>query len=113
MKITDIEAIAVVWPPPEKQFWTAFRPIGRVSELVVRVHTDDGIVGIGEAHGAGMPFPGIYQQKEDGTIEASGASRIVVDVLKPLLVGEDPLDTELLWEMMFRLNHHVGWASKG
>ena len=113
MKITDIEAIAVVWPPPEKQFWTAFRPIGRVSELVVRVHTDDGIVGIGEAHGAGMPFPGIYQQKEDGTIEAAGASRIVVDVLKPLLVGEDPLDNERLWEMMFRLNHHVGWASKG
>jgi len=61
-----------------------------------------------------MPFPGIYQQKEDGTIEASGASRIVVDVLKPLLVGEDPLDTERLWEMMFRLNiTWVGLARAG
>ena len=37
MKITEIEAIAMVWPPPEKQYWTALRPIGRVSELIVRV----------------------------------------------------------------------------
>ena len=50
--------------------------------MVVRVHTDDGIIGIGEAPGTSMPFPGIYQQKEDGTLEAAGASRIVVDVLK-------------------------------
>lgn len=113
MKITDIEAIAVVWPPPEKAFWTAFRPIGRVSELVIRVHTDQGLVGIGEAHGAGIPFPGIYKQNADGSLEAEGASRVVVDVLKPLLVGEDPLDNERLWEKMFQLNHQRGWAGKG
>ncbi|MCH7606347.1 MAG: mandelate racemase/muconate lactonizing enzyme family protein [Chloroflexi bacterium] len=113
MKITDIEAIACVWPPPEREFWTSFRPIGRVSELVVRVHTDDGLVGIGEAHGAGMPFPGIYKQNPDGSLEAEGASRIIVDVLKPLLLGEDPLDNERLWEKMFQLNHHRGWAAKG
>ena len=83
MKITDIEAIACVWPPPENHFWTSFRPIGRVSELIVRVHTDQGLVGIGEAHGAGMPFPGIYKQNADGSLEAEGASRVVVDVLKP------------------------------
>lgn len=113
MKITDIEAIALVWPPPEKHFWTALRPIGRVNELMVRVYTDDGIVGIGEAHGAGMGFPGIYRETADGAIEAAGASRLVVEVLKPLLVGEDPLDNERLWEKMFRLNHQVGWASAG
>ena len=113
MKITDIEAIALVWPPPEKHFWTALRPIGRVSELLVRVHTDDGIVGIGEAHGAGMGFPGIYREINGGAIEAAGASKLVVEVLKPLLVGEDPLDNERLWEKMFRLNHQVGWASAG
>ena len=113
MKITDIEAIALVWPPPEKHFWTALRPIGRVNELLVRVYTDDGIVGIGEAHGAGMGFPGIYRETADGAIEAAGASNLVVEVLKPLLVGEDPLDNERLWEKMFRLNHQVGWASAG
>ena len=113
MKITDIEAIACVWPPPENHFWTSFRPIGRVSELIVRVHTDQGLVGIGEAHGAGMPFPGIYKQNADGSLEAEGASRVVVDVLKPLLLGEDPLDNERLWENMFRLNHQRGWATAG
>ena len=113
MKITDIEAIALVWPPPEKHFWTALRPIGRVNELLVRVYTDDGTVGIGEAHGAGMGFPGIYRETADGAIEAAGASKLVVEALKPLLVGEDPLDNERLWEKMFRLNHQVGWASAG
>ncbi|MFQ6030806.1 MAG: mandelate racemase/muconate lactonizing enzyme family protein [Dehalococcoidia bacterium] len=113
MRITDIEAIALVFPPPDKHYWTALRPIGRVSELVVRVHTDQGMVGIGEAHGAGMPFPGIYRQDPDGSLHAEGASRIVVDVLKPLLVGEDPRDNERLWSKMFELNHEIGWAMKG
>lgn len=53
MKITDVEAIALGWPTPEREYWTALRPIGRVSELLVRVHTDAGFYGIGEAHGAG------------------------------------------------------------
>ena len=113
MKITDIEAIVLVWPPPEKHFWTALRPIGRVNELLVRVYTDDGIVGIGEAHSAGMGFPGIYRETADGAIAAAGASKLVAEVLKPLLAGEDPLDNERLWEKMFRLNHQVGWASAG
>ena len=113
MKITGIEAIAVVWPPPEKQFWTALRPTGRVSELVVRVHTDDGLVGIGEAHGAGMPFPGIYRQDAQGNLQAEGASKVEVEVLKPALLGEDPLDNERLWDQMFGLNHYPGWAAAG
>ena len=113
MKITDIEAIALVWPPPEKEYWTALRPIGRVNELLVRVHTDEGITGIGEAHGADMGFPGIFRQGADGSIEAAGASKLVVEVLKPLLLGEDPLDNERLWHKMFRLNHEIGWATTG
>jgi L-alanine-DL-glutamate epimerase-like enolase superfamily enzyme len=113
MKITDIEAIVLVWPPPEKHFWTALRPIGRINELLVRVHTDEGIVGIGEAHSAGMPFPGIYRQDAQGKIHAEGASKIVVEVLKPLLLGEDPRNNERLWDKMFQLNHQIGWASAG
>lgn len=113
MKITDVEAIALVWPPPEKQYWTALRPIGRVSELIVRVYTDTGLVGIGEAHGAGMPFPGIYKQDGSGNIQPEGASRVVAELLKPALLGEDPLDNERLWDKMFALNHYPGWAAPG
>ena len=113
MKITDIEAIVLAWPPPEKHFWTALRPIGRVNELLVRVHTDNGIVGIGEAHSAGMGFPGIYRENAQGEIEATGAAKLVAEVLKPLLMGEDPRDNERLWDKMFRLNHEIGWATTG
>ena len=113
MKITDIEAIAVAWPAPEQAFWTSLRPIGAVSELVVRVHTDQGLVGIGEAHGSGMGFPGLYRRDADGKIQAEGASRLVVEVLKPLLVGQDPLDNERLWDLMFGLTFQRGWATQG
>ena len=113
MKITDIEAIVLVWPPPEKEFWTALRTIGRVNELVVRIHTDEGIYGVGEAHSQGAPFPGLYTQDAAGNRQAAGAARLVADVLKPLLIGEDPRDNERLWDLMFNLNHQVGWAAAG
>ena len=57
MKITGIEAIVLVWPAPEKDYWTSLRTIGRVNELIVRVHTDTNIVGIGEAHSSVPRFP--------------------------------------------------------
>ena len=113
MKITDVEAIALVWPAPEREYWTALRPIGRVSELLVRVHTDAGFYGIGEAHGAGQGFAGIYRQDADGAIHADGASLAVVDLLKPMLLGKDPVDHELLWDEMFGLCHRIGWAGSG
>ncbi len=113
MKITDVEAIALVWPAPEREYWTALRPIGRVSELLVRVHTDAGFYGIGEAHGAGQGFAGIYRQDPDGSLHADGASRAVVDVLKPMLLGRDPVDNERLWDEMFGLCHRIGWAATG
>ena len=113
MKITDVEAIALVWPAPEREFWTALRPIGRVSELLTRVHTDAGYYGIGEAHGAGQGFAGIYRQDAAGAIHAAGASRAVVDLLKPMLLGRDPRDNEGLWDEMFGLCHRIGWAASG
>ncbi|MEC9309500.1 MAG: mandelate racemase/muconate lactonizing enzyme family protein [Chloroflexota bacterium] len=113
MKITDIEAIVMVWPSPEHEFWTALRPAGGYSELVIRIHTDNGIVGIGEAHGSGLPFPGIYKKGPDGQIYPEGASKIVIDLLKPMLIGQDPRDTERLWDEMFKLNHSIGWATHG
>ena len=54
MKITYVEPIVVAWPPFENSFWTSLNRIGQVSELVVLVHTDEGITGIGEAHGGSM-----------------------------------------------------------
>src|SRR5581483_10724900 len=52
-------------------------------EVIVRIQTDDGLVGIG------------------GTAPAP-ARMIIEDHLAHLLVGEDPADIERLWDQMYR-----------
>jgi hypothetical protein len=49
MKITGIEATAIS-VPVKASFWTSLAMGGgkAVSELIVKVHTDDGLVGLGE-----------------------------------------------------------------
>lgn len=108
MKITDVEPIVVSWPPFENSFWTSLNRIGQVSELVVLVHTDDGIIGIGEAHGGSMHYI-----DNTGVAHISGAGSTVTDILKPLLIGENPLDNERLWSKMFGLTYQKGWSQIG
>ncbi len=105
MKITDVEPIVVSWPPFENSFWTSLNKIGQVSELVVLVHTDEGLVGIGEAHGGSMHYIDNL-----GVAHISGAGSTVTDILKPLLIGEDPLENERLWSKMFALTYQKGWS---
>jgi L-alanine-DL-glutamate epimerase-like enolase superfamily enzyme len=108
MKIIDVEPIVVSWPPFENSFWTSLNRIGQVSELVVRVHTDEGIVGIGEAHGGSMHYI-----DNTGVAHISGAGSTITDILKPLLIGEDPLNNERLWSKMFGLTYQKGWSQIG
>ena len=108
MKITDVEPIVVSWPPFEHSFWTSLNRIGQVSELVVLVHTDEGIIGIGEAHGGSMHYI-----DNTGVAHISGAGSTVTDILKPLLIGENPLDNERLWSKMFGLTYQKGWSQIG
>lgn len=108
MKITDVEPIVVSWPPFENSFWTSLNRIGQVSELVVLVHTDEGIIGIGEAHGGSMHYI-----DNTGVAHISGAGSTVTDILEPLLIGENPLDNERLWSKMFGLTYQKGWSQIG
>src|SRR3990170_4688630 len=108
VKITDVETYALIWPTFEKPFWMSIAPIGNVSELVVKVHTDDGIVGIGEGHGGQLV--GIVG---DYTKRVTGAAAIINEGLKKLLIGEDPLRNDYLWEKMFRETYKVGWSIPG
>jgi L-alanine-DL-glutamate epimerase-like enolase superfamily enzyme len=72
MKITDIEVFQVSWAPDDKpQQRSAF----------VRIHTDDGLSGIGEA----SPM--------QGGIASLG---IIARDVAPALIGEDPLDHAVL-----------------
>jgi len=65
----------------------------RVSPLV-KVETDEGVFGIGECH-----------HDENGF----GAQDVVLNVIKPILLGEDPFDLErLLFKMETRTSYYGG-----
>lgn len=78
MKITQIETIRVKAHP--QIIW-------------VQVHTDAGIVGLGESWYA----PTVIQAA-------------VHDWFGPLLIGRDPFAIERHWEAMFRLSDHAGFG---
>jgi len=99
VKITNVEAIALA-APFEKFFGGLdkvpahiLRPaanqvthprLGQAS-TIVRIETDEGIVGIGEA--LGLPTPEI-------------TATIVAGHFKRLLLGQDPRDTAVIWESL-------------
>src|SRR4051794_8079820 len=72
MKIRDIEAFQVAWAPNDS-------PAQR--SAFVRVHTDDGLTGIGEA----SPMQG-----------GAASLGIVARDIAPRLIGQDPLDHAVL-----------------
>ena len=82
MKITRIETIRVHAPS------RAQRGI-----IWVHVHTDTGLVGLGETYYA----PSVVQAA-------------VHDWFGPLLIGRDPFEIERHWEAMFRLSDHAGYG---
>ena len=76
MKITDVKTYLMHAAPPGKGGWAAR------NWLFVRIETDDGIYGVGEASG----WPRVVQT--------------AIQDLTPLLVGEDPFHIERLWSKM-------------
>ena len=66
---------------------------GPIQWLWVRIHTSDGLVGLGETY----PWP-----------EAESA--IVLKRLAPVLLGRDPSCIDRLWSDMFLAISFSGWA---
>ena len=95
MKVTSLETYFLSAPLPQAVRTSTHR-ITSVSEVIVRLSTDAGLMGIGEAHG---PF--LFQQGPEGL-------RTVKDILTaitPLVVGQDPFDTERIWQDLFALTY--------
>lgn len=61
--------------------------------LWVQIHTDDGLVGLGETF-----------------YTPSVVAAAIHDWFGPLLIGRDPYEIERLWEQMFRLSDHAGYG---
>ena len=72
---------------------------GSQDDLVVLVHTDEGITGIGEVDSA--------PEAVRALVNASG-SHAIANSLHDLLVGEDPVDVERLWQKMYRGLIYIG-----
>jgi len=72
-----------------------------IETTLVRITTDDGIVGYGEAH---------------APIAPQVTATIINTLLAPLLLGENPLAIDRLWEKMYASmrirGHHTGFMSE-
>src|SRR5205823_1835714 len=87
MRITEVEAIILRQPAVNEAIAD-----GSQDDLVVRVHTDAGIVGVGEVDSA----PEVVK----AVIEAP-ASHVIASGLRHVLIGEDPFEVERLWQKMY------------
>ena len=91
MKITRITATWLHVPiPPERQHVSDYGRTTSFDTALVRVDTDAGVIGYGEARGA-LP----------AQANCAGVCAIVENEFAPLLLGEDPRDTSRLWEVMY------------
>lgn len=95
MRITNLDAYFLSCPLP-RPVRTSTHTISQVSEVIVTLRTDTGLVGIGEAHG---PF--LLRQGPEGL-------RVVNEILQgitPLVLGEDPFNVERIWQALFALTY--------
>jgi D-galactarolactone cycloisomerase len=86
MKITAVQAIPLAIPmkpmnPPSA--WTG----GTRKQIIVRVLTDEGLTGLGEAFAYGAPL---------------AVCSVIDESLAPLVVGQDPLQVDALLDLMQR-----------
>ncbi|MBI5085857.1 MAG: mandelate racemase/muconate lactonizing enzyme family protein [Acidobacteria bacterium] len=92
MKITRVEAIAISIPLP-KPVADAVRLITHRDHLIVTIHTEDGLSGLGFTLG----------------YDGSRAMVSLVDqIFRPILEGADALESERLWAEMYRQSIQAG-----
>lgn len=87
MKITKVEALYLRLPEITE------RADGTQDTLIVRVHTDAGIVGVGEVDSSPLVAKAI--------IEAP-MSHAIARGLAECVIGQNPLDIEVLWQRMYQ-----------
>ncbi|HYB43556.1 MAG TPA: hypothetical protein VEL75_17380, partial [Candidatus Methylomirabilis sp.] len=95
MKVSALDTYFLSAPLPQP-VRTSTSTIARVSELVVRLTTDAGHVGIGEAHGPFLSQAGAEGMRAVGEI---------LERLTPLVVGQDPFGVERIWQDLFALSY--------
>ena len=95
MKITQVEAIEIRLPESE----VLDKASAGQNSLIVKIHTDEGIVGIGEVDSS----PRVAKAAIDAPFSHSIASG-----LGRILVGKNPLDFRLINEELYRKTFYYG-----
>lgn len=96
MRITAVEPIVL-----RADSVDTTRADGTQDAFLVQIHTDVGLVGIGEADTS----PYLAR-----TMIEMPSSHLIARGLREVLVGEDPLEIERLWDVMYRATYHYGRA---
>ena len=99
MKITEIETHVLLVPDYDPDACSSAQ-----DDIVVLVHTDDGITGIGEVD----TNPWVAK----AMIHAPGTHVLGLG-LEEMLIGEDPLNPEALWEKMYTGSFMTGRRGLG
>ncbi|HEV7823577.1 MAG TPA: mandelate racemase/muconate lactonizing enzyme family protein [Mycobacteriales bacterium] len=95
MRITGVTATPLGSPLDEELRWGAMA-VRVKGGIVVRVTTDEGFEGIGEAGFSAVYHPTVGP---------------IVDQLAPMLIGQDPRDIASLWQQMLDATHM--WGRRG
>jgi D-galactarolactone cycloisomerase len=94
VKIIDVVPY-VLSTPLEEPFAFSQGWVGRRSAMVVEVKTDEGVSGWGESLCHGLQPPEV-------------AASFVESCFKPLIVGRDPFDVEVIWEELYNRTRPFG-----
>ncbi len=95
MRITDVEVIPLRIPQHNVHIADGIQ-----DDVIVRVHTDEGITGIGEADSSPMVVKAVVE---------AWPSWPRCRGLRDILIGEDPFNVEMLWE---RMNYGTLWLGR-
>lgn len=98
MKILDVEVLCLRVPDLNQPCeWGE-------DAFIVRVHTDTGIVGIGESDTSPIAARGMIDAPDSHSSSCG---------LRRLLIGENPLDIQRLWDKMYTCSNYAGRRGLG
>ena len=93
MKIVRIDTFSLKAPLGDDQFWSSQCRFSHRKSLLVRVETDEGVIGWGEGGQYGPAEP---------------VAATVHSVFAPMLLGQDPCMPEVHWERMYAHTRDFG-----
>jgi L-alanine-DL-glutamate epimerase-like enolase superfamily enzyme len=96
--ITNVEVICLRVPPRDKIC------IWGEDAVIVKVYTNEGIIGIGESDSSPLVVKSIIETPN---------SNLACFGLKDILIGQNPLDIEKLWKDMYEKSNYLGRRGVG